>query len=86
MFLQNLGLDCLFCALGSNKGADKLLPSPKTDGFQCHNHNWCDYFCSAIGMDYFQMVFSYKIIVNDVFRWLSIIGPAMRLYRCIAEV
>ena len=63
--------------------AYKLLPSSKTDGFQCHNHNRCDYFCSAIGIDYFPMVFRYKIVVNDVFRWLSIIGPAMRLYRCI---
>merc|ERR1712192_51450 len=24
--------------------------------------------------------------MGDVFRWLPIIGPAMRLYRCIAEV
>ena len=66
--------------------ADKLLPSSKSDSFQCHNHNRCDYFCSAIGINYFPMVLRYKIIVNYVFRWLSIIGPAMRLYRCIAEV
>ena len=37
--------------------ADKLLPSSKSDGFQCHNHNRCDYFCSTIGIDYFPMVF-----------------------------
>ena len=66
--------------------ADKLLPSSKSYDFQCHNHNRCDYFCSTIGIDYFPMVFRWKIIANDVIRWLSIIGPAMRLYRCIVQV
>ena len=37
--------------------ADKLLLSSKTDGFQCHNHNRCDYFCSTIGINYFPMFF-----------------------------
>ena len=37
--------------------ADKLLLSSKSDGFQCHNHNRCDYFCSTIGIDYFPMFF-----------------------------
>ena len=66
--------------------ADKLLPLSKSDGFQYYNHNRCDYFSSTIGIDYFPMVFRSKIIANDVLRWLSIIGPAMRLYRCIVQV
>ena len=40
--------------------ADKLLLSSKSDGFQCHNHNRCDYFCSTIGIDYFPMFFQRK--------------------------
>ena len=40
------------------------------------NH-WDRLFCDG---------FQIKIIANDVFPWLSIIGPAMRLYRCIVQV
>ena len=56
-------LDCFLCALGSNKGAAKLLPSSKTDGFQCHNHNRCDYFCSTFGINYFP-IFRFQIKNN----------------------
>ena len=66
--------------------AYKLLPSPKSDGFQCHNHNQCDYFCSTIEIDYFPLFFRWKIIANDVSQWLSLIGPTMRWYWCIGQV
>ena len=43
-------------------------------------------YVQPLGSIIFPMVFKQKIIASDVFQWLSIIGPAMRLYRCIAEV
>ena len=72
--------------LWAAKKSDKLLPSSKSDGFQCHNHNRCDYFCSTTETDYFPMFFRWKIIANNVLRWLSIICPTMRWNCCIGQV
>ena len=72
--------------LWAAKKSDKLLPSSKSDGFQYHNHNRWDYFCSTTETDYFPMFFRWKIIANNVLRWLSIICPTMRWNCCIGQV
>ena len=84
-FLQNLWLDCFSYALGSNKGR-QITTIVKELWFSMSQSQSVRLFLLNHWDRLFFDGFQIKIIANDVFRLLPIIGPAMRLYRCIAEV